>query len=93
VKEEWDATGDNRLAVARGLARTGRLVTGAALLLVAVIVGFLAGEMVFIKQLGVGLGVAILLDATLVRALLVPATMDLLGRANWWFPGRRSRGR
>jgi uncharacterized membrane protein YdfJ with MMPL/SSD domain len=89
VKEEWEATGDNRLAVARGLARTGRLVTGAALLLVAVIVGFLAGEMVFIKQLGVGLGVAILLDATLVRALLVPATMDLLGNANWWVPGKR----
>lgn len=91
VKEEWEATHDNHLAVAHGLARTGRLVTGAALLLVAVIVGFLAGEIVFIKELGVGLGVAILLDATLVRALLVPATMDLLGRANWWFPGRRRR--
>jgi RND superfamily putative drug exporter len=91
MKEEWEATGDNRLAVARGLARTGRLVTGAALLLVAVIVGFLAGEMVFIAELGVGLGVAILLDATLVRALLLPATMELLGSANWWFPGKRTR--
>jgi RND superfamily putative drug exporter len=73
-------------SVAVGLGRTGRLITGAAAVLVAVVVGFVAGQMVFIKELGVGLGVAVLVDATVVRALLVPAFMAILGRHNWWAP-------
>ncbi|MBB5872254.1 RND superfamily putative drug exporter [Allocatelliglobosispora scoriae] len=87
VREEWDATGDNTTAVARGLQRTGGIITAAALLLVIVVAGFATGEMAFIKLLGVGMIVAIIVDATLVRALLVPATMRLLGRWNWWAPG------
>jgi RND superfamily putative drug exporter len=87
VREEWDATGDNKTAVARGLQRTGGIITAAALLLVIVVAGFATGEMAFIKLLGVGMIVAIIVDATLVRALLVPATMRLLGRWNWWAPG------
>lgn len=87
VREEWDATGQNSTAVARGLQRTGGIITAAALLLVIVVGGFATGEMAFIKLLGVGMIVAIIVDATLVRALLVPATMRLLGRWNWWAPG------
>jgi RND superfamily putative drug exporter len=91
VREEWDRTGDNTLAVSTGLQRTGGLITSAALLLMIVVGGFATGGISFIKMLGVGMVVAILLDATLVRALLVPATMRLLGRANWWAPGPLAR--
>jgi uncharacterized membrane protein YdfJ with MMPL/SSD domain len=87
VREEWDATGQNTTAVARGLQHTGRIITAAALLLVIVVGGFATGEMAFIKMLGVGMIVAIVVDATLVRMVLVPATMRLLGRWNWWAPG------
>jgi trehalose monomycolate/heme transporter len=87
VREEWDRTGDNTASVAGGLQRTGRIITSAALLLVVVIGGFATGGIVFIKMIGVGMIVAIVVDATIVRALLVPATMRLLGRANWWAPG------
>ncbi|BCB82252.1 hypothetical protein Pflav_086620 [Phytohabitans flavus] len=86
VREEWDRTGDNTASVAHGLARTGRIITAAALLLVIVVAGFATGGIMFIKLIGIGMIVAIVVDATLVRALLVPATMRLLGRWNWWAP-------
>ena len=94
IKEAWDATGDNDVAVARGLQASGRIITSAALLIVVVFAGFAAGELLLIKQLGVGLAVAVVVDATIVRTLLVPATMRLLGRWNWWAPAplRRLHG-
>ncbi|HEX7746222.1 MAG TPA: MMPL family transporter [Micromonosporaceae bacterium] len=91
VREEWDRTGDNTGSVAAGLQYTGRIITAAALLLVVVVAGFATGGMSFIKLIGVGMIVAIIVDATLVRALLVPATMRLLGRWNWWAPGPLAR--
>lgn len=86
MREEWDRTGDNTAAVATGLQRTGRIITSAALLLGVVIAAFTTSGISFIKLIGVGLLVAIVVDATLVRGVLVPATMRLLGRANWWLP-------
>ena len=91
VREQWDATGDNVTAVATGLQRTGRIITSAALLLVVVIGAFATSGIVFIKMIGVGMIIAILVDATVVRALLVPATMRLLGRWNWWAPAPLAR--
>jgi uncharacterized membrane protein YdfJ with MMPL/SSD domain len=87
VREQWDRTGDNTAAVATGLQHTGRIITAAALLLIVVVAGFATGGVTVIKTIGVGMIVAIVVDATLVRALLVPATMRLLGRWNWWAPG------
>ncbi len=72
--------------MARGLERTGRIITSAALLLVVVTGAFATSEVIFIKQMGVGIALAVALDATVVRALLVPATMRLMGRLNWWAP-------
>jgi RND superfamily putative drug exporter len=86
MREEWDRTGDNALAVERGLARTGRIITSAALLFVVVVGAFSFSGISFISMIGVGLVVAVIVDATVVRALLVPATMRLLGRWNWWAP-------
>jgi uncharacterized membrane protein YdfJ with MMPL/SSD domain len=86
MREEWDRTGDNTAAVAAGLQRSGRIITSAALLLAVVIGGFATSGIVFLKMIGIGMLVAVLLDATIVRALLVPATMRLLGTANWWAP-------
>ncbi|MGA4507870.1 MMPL family transporter [Propionibacteriaceae bacterium G1746] len=86
VKEEYDLTSDNTAAVSHGLQKTGRLITSAAALLCVVIAGFAASELFFMKMVGYGMLVAIILDATVVRALLVPATMRLLGRWNWWSP-------
>jgi putative drug exporter of the RND superfamily len=86
IKEVWDETGDNDLAVAVGLQRSGRIVTSAALLLVVVFSGFMAAGMLTIKQVGLATVLAVLLDATVVRMLLVPATMKLMGRWNWWAP-------
>jgi putative drug exporter of the RND superfamily len=86
IKEAWDQTGDNDRAVALGLQRTGRIVTSAAALIVVVFLGFAAGELLTIKEVGLGMAIAVLLDATVVRTLLVPATMTLLGRWNWWAP-------
>jgi RND superfamily putative drug exporter len=86
IKEQFDITHDNRASVALGLQRTGWLITSAALLFAVVLAAFSRSEIVFIKQIGVGLAIAVLMDATLVRALLVPATMRLLGRWNWWAP-------
>lgn len=91
VREEWDRTGDNTRAVAAGVQRSGRIITSAALLLAVVIGGFATSGIVFLKMIGVGMLVAVLLDATVVRALLVPATMRLLGRANWYAPGPLAR--
>ena len=91
VREEYDRTGDNRGAVANGIQHTGRIITAAALLLIVVVAGFATGGVTFIKLIGVGMIVAIAVDATLVRALLVPATMRLLGRWNWWSPGPLAR--
>ncbi|MEH1100341.1 MMPL family transporter [Micromonospora sp. CPCC 205561] len=91
VREEWDRTGDNTASVATALQQTGRIITAAALLLIIVVAGFATGEMAYIKLIGIGMIVAIVVDATLVRALLVPATMRLLGRWNWWAPGPLGR--
>jgi trehalose monomycolate/heme transporter len=91
VREQWDRTGDNATAVATGLQRTGKIITSAALLLVVVIGAFATSGIVFIKMIGIGMIIAILVDATIVRALLVPATMRLLGRLNWWAPAPLAR--
>ncbi len=86
VRERYDLTGDNTAAVASGLQRTGGLITSLALLLIIVIGAFSASGIVFIKLMGVGMIVALIVDATVVRVLLVPAVMRLLGPANWWAP-------
>jgi trehalose monomycolate/heme transporter len=87
VREEYDATGDNTASVAAGLQHTGRIITSAALLLIVVLAAFATGQVVFAKIIGIGMLTAITVDAVLVRALLVPATMRLLGSWNWWVPG------
>ena len=86
IHEEWERTGDNTLAVANGLQRTGRLITGAAAIMVVVFGAFGLSSVVILKQIGLGLALAILIDATIVRALVVPATMRLMGKWNWWSP-------
>ncbi len=86
IRECYDETGDNTAAVATGLQRTGGLITSLALLLVIVVGLFSASGITFLKLLGVGMIVALVVDASVVRILLVPATMRLLGRANWWAP-------
>jgi RND superfamily putative drug exporter len=91
MKEAWDRSGDNREAVARGLERSGRIVTSAALIVVVVAGSFAFAEIVLIKAVGLGVAIAVALDATVVRALLVPSTMRLLGRWNWWMPARLER--
>jgi RND superfamily putative drug exporter len=91
MRESWEATGDNQTAVAHGLERSGRIVTSAALIVIVVAGSFAFADIVLIKALGVGIAIAVALDATVVRALLVPATMRLLGRWNWWLPARLNR--
>jgi putative drug exporter of the RND superfamily len=86
VREAWDRTDDNRTAVVEGIGTTGRVITSAALIMVSVFFAFIINGDPTIKQFGVGMGVAVAVDATLVRCLLVPAVMLLLGRANWWLP-------
>lgn len=86
IRERYDETGRNAESVAFGLRSTAGLITGAAVIMVAVFGGFAAGDLVMFQQLGFGLAVAVLLDATVVRSVLVPATMKLLGSANWWLP-------
>jgi RND superfamily putative drug exporter len=86
MKEGWDRTLDNRLSVAEGLEKTGGLVTSAAAIMVSVFMAFATAHVVLIQAVGVGMAVAVALDATLVRVLLVPATMRLFGDANWWAP-------
>jgi RND superfamily putative drug exporter len=86
VRERYDVTGDNTAAVAGGLQRTGGIITSLALLLVIVVGAFSASGITFIKLMGVGMIIALVVDATIIRVLLVPATMRLLGPANWWAP-------
>src|SRR5438270_2197193 len=86
VREEYLRTGDNGLAVADGLAMTARVITAAAAIMICVFLAFVLGPELTIKQIGIGLASAILVDATLVRMVLVPSTMELLGKANWWLP-------
>jgi RND superfamily putative drug exporter len=86
VRERYDQTGDTTASVASGLQRTGGVITSAALLLVIVVGAFSASGITFIKLMGVGMIIALIVDASIVRVLLVPATMRLLGRANWWAP-------
>jgi RND superfamily putative drug exporter len=91
IREDYDATGDNAASVARGLARTARVITAAAAIMVVVFGSFVLGGNVAVKQIGLGLAVAVLIDATLVRMVLVPAVMELLGKANWWLPAPLAR--
>ncbi|MFB7944406.1 MMPL family transporter [Kitasatospora phosalacinea] len=86
VREDWLATGDARGSVVRGLASTGRVISSAAAIMVAVFTGFAIDPDITVKMIGVGMAVAVLVDATVVRMVLVPATMTLLGRHNWWLP-------
>jgi RND superfamily putative drug exporter len=86
IREEWDRTGDNAASVAIGLQRSGRIITSAALIVVVVTASFVSADVILIKALGLGIALAVALDATVVRALLVPATMRLLGSWNWWLP-------
>jgi RND superfamily putative drug exporter len=87
IREEYERTGDNTESVARGMAGTGRVITSGALIMIAVFLAFVASPVPSLKMLGLGLATAILVDATLVRMVLVPSTMALLGKANWWLPG------
>jgi RND superfamily putative drug exporter len=91
IKEAWERTRDNKQAVIDGVAHTGKVITSAALIMVSVFFAFVLNGDPTVKQFGVGMGVAVAVDATLVRCLLVPAVMTLLGRANWWFPRRLDR--
>ena len=86
IREAYDATGDNADSVASGLASTARVITAAAAIMVVVFLSVVLGANVSVKQIGIGLAVAVLIDATLVRLVLVPAVMELLGKANWWLP-------
>jgi RND superfamily putative drug exporter len=91
MREVWDETHDNARAVAEGLERTAGVVTAAALIMVAAFLGFVVGRISPLREFGVGLAVAVILDATIVRMLLVPSLMAVLGRWNWWLPERVAR--
>jgi RND superfamily putative drug exporter len=91
MREEWDRTHDNPRAVAFGLEHTGRIITAAAIIMIAAFSGLMSGTFVGLQEFGFGLAVAIFLDATVVRALLVPSLMILLGRWNWYMPERMRR--
>jgi RND superfamily putative drug exporter len=91
IKEDYEATGDPHGSVVRGLAATGKVISCAAAIMVAVFLGFATEVDVLLKMLGIGMAAAILLDATVVRMVLVPATMSLLGRWNWWMPSSLGR--
>ncbi len=88
IKEEYDRTGDNAAAIVTGVEKTGGIVTSAGLLLVIVVAGFGTSVIVSMKEMGVGLAIAVAVDAAIVRTLLVPAAMQLFGRYNWWLPGK-----
>jgi RND superfamily putative drug exporter len=92
IREDYVRTGDNSLSVANGVANTGRVITAAAAIMIAVFLSFVLGfDIRQIKLIGLGLAVAVLVDATVVRTVLVPSTMELLGNANWWLPGWLAR--
>jgi RND superfamily putative drug exporter len=86
IHEQWVRTGDNQLAVTTGQALTGRVITAAACIMVLVFLSFLLNDDIIIQQFGVGLAAAILIDAFVVRTLLVPSLMHMLGPRNWWLP-------
>jgi len=88
IRERYAQTGDTEEAVVHGIVATGRIITGAALNIVVVFTGFAAGQLVMFQQMGFGVGVALLVDATLIRMVVVPAAMTLLGRWNWYLPSR-----
>ena len=90
IREEYELTGDTRNAVTRGLARTAKVITAAAAIMVAVFTTGLLGPDVSVMQIGLGMAVAVIIDATIIRMILVPAVMELCGKANWWMPGRRT---
>jgi putative drug exporter of the RND superfamily len=87
IQEAWRRTGDNRVAVAEGLVRTAAVITGAAAIMITVFAAFSLADMITIKSIGVGMAIAVFLDATIIRVLVVPALMRLMGRWNWWAPG------
>jgi RND superfamily putative drug exporter len=91
MREAWDELHDNERAVAHGLAHTGRIVTAAAIIMVAAFSGFVAGRIAGLQEFGLGLAVAVFVDATVIRAVLVPAIMALVGRYNWWLPTNVAR--
>jgi RND superfamily putative drug exporter len=91
IREEYERSGDNTQAVGHGLERTGRLITWAGAIMAGVFFAFALADSVIIKAVGIGIGIAVILDATVVRALLVPATMRLMGRWNWWVPASITR--
>jgi RND superfamily putative drug exporter len=86
IHESWHSFRDNRRAVVTGIGNTGRVITSAALIMVSVFVSFVPNPDPVVKMFGIGLAAAVLVDATIVRGLLVPAVMTVLGRANWWLP-------
>jgi RND superfamily putative drug exporter len=91
IREHYDRTHDNANAVAEGLSSTARVITAAALIMVAAFSGFVAGRIVGLQEFGLGLAVAIFVDATIVRTILVPSLMAVLGRWNWWLPAGAAR--
>jgi RND superfamily putative drug exporter len=91
MREEWDEGATNEDAVVLGLTKTGRLVTAAGLIMFAAFMGFVAGSIVGLQQFGFGLAAAVLIDVTIVRALLVPSAMALFGTWNWWMPNGLAR--
>src|SRR5438067_9830315 len=86
IKERYDETGDTTAAVGWGVGSTARIITGAALIIVAVFVGFAMGDLVMFQQMGFGVAVALLLDATVIRSVILPTAMRLLGNRNWYLP-------
>jgi putative drug exporter of the RND superfamily len=91
IREEWVAGAGDSAAVTRGLASTGRVITSAAAIMSCVFAAFVLGDLRVLRVIGLGMAVAVLLDATVVRMVLMPAVLQLMGRANWWFPGGLDR--
>ena len=91
IHEQWVRTGDNRAAVTTGQAMTGRVITAAASIMILVFLSFLLVDNIIIQQFGIGVAAAIIIDAFVVRTVIVPAVMHLCGRANWWLPGWLNR--
>jgi RND superfamily putative drug exporter len=91
IREEWVSGAGDSAAVTRGLAATGRVITSAAAIMICVFGAFVLGDLRVLRVIGLGMAVAVLLDATVVRMVLMPAVLQLMGRANWWFPSRLER--
>jgi uncharacterized membrane protein YdfJ with MMPL/SSD domain len=91
IRERWVATGDNTRSVAEGIGITGGIITGAALIMVVVFSAFALSDVLFLKAIGFSMALAVLIDATIVRGVLVPAFMRVMGRLNWWAPARVQR--